>query len=66
MTAVNLSRFKFFLLAVTLLIPAAVFAQQYSLDWYKISGGGGTSTNGNYSITGTIGQSDAGGALLLE
>jgi hypothetical protein len=37
--------------------------QSYSVDWYKISGGGGTSTNGNYSITGTIGQPDASGAM---
>ena len=34
-------------------------AQQYSNNWYKISGGGGTSTNGPYAISGTIGQHDA-------
>src|SRR2546421_2007799 len=33
---------------------------QYSIDWYTIDGGGGTSTGGVYSITGTIGQPDAG------
>ena len=38
-------------------------AQSYSIDWYKISGGGGTSTNGAYSLTGTIGQPDAGMAM---
>jgi hypothetical protein len=38
-------------------------AQQYSVGWSKISGGGGTSTNGQYSVTGTIGQADAGGTL---
>ena len=37
--------------------------QSYSIDWYKIGGGGGTSTNGQYSVTGTIGQHDAGGAM---
>jgi hypothetical protein len=37
--------------------------QSYSVDWYKISGGGGTSTNGSYSVSGTIGQPDASGAL---
>ena len=31
-----------------------------SIDWYKVSGGGGTSTNGQYAVSGTIGQSDAG------
>jgi hypothetical protein len=38
-------------------------AQIYSIDWYKISGGGGTSASGAYSISGTIGQHDAGGPL---
>jgi hypothetical protein len=35
-------------------------AQTYSIDWFTIDGGGGTSTGGNYSVTGTIGQPDAG------
>jgi hypothetical protein len=35
-------------------------AQGYSVDWYKVSGGGGTSSGGMYSLTGTIGQHDAG------
>ena len=34
-------------------------AQSYSIDWYKIAGGGGTSSNGQYTISGTIGQHDA-------
>jgi len=37
--------------------------QPYSIDSFKISGGGGTSTNGQYSVSGTIGQADAGGAM---
>jgi hypothetical protein len=37
----------------------SMHAQTYSIDWHKISGGGGTSTGGGYSITGTIGQHDA-------
>ena len=32
---------------------------QFSIDWSTTDGGGGTSTNGQYSITGTIGQPDA-------
>jgi hypothetical protein len=36
---------------------------QYSLDWYKIAGGGGGSTGGVYSVSGTIGQPDASGAM---
>lgn len=39
------------------------WAQSYSITWYKIAGGGGTSTNGQYSVTGTIGQPDAGPAM---
>ena len=41
----------------------AASAQQYSNNWYKVSGGGGTSTNGQYTIRGTIGQHDAGGPM---
>ena len=36
---------------------------QYSIDWSKVSGGGGTSTGGVYSVTGTIGQPDAGAPM---
>lgn len=53
-------RIKF--LHICLWILSGIFcasAQNYSVDWYKISGGGGTSSNGNYSVTGTIGQPDA-------
>ena len=35
-------------------------AQNYSIDWFSIDGGGGSSTGGVYSVTGTIGQPDAG------
>ena len=33
---------------------------QYSIDWWSIDGGGGLSTGGVFSVTGTIGQPDAG------
>jgi len=42
-----------------LLLPAIGFAQSYSIEWYKVSAGGGTSTNGEFSVSGTIGQPDA-------
>jgi hypothetical protein len=42
------------------LIPGASFAQQYSIDWFTIDSGGGTSTGGVFSVSGTIGQPDAG------
>ena len=35
-------------------------AQSYSIDGYTVDSGGGTSTGGVYSVTGTIGQPDAG------
>jgi hypothetical protein len=35
-------------------------AQTYSIPWSKIAGGGGSSTGGVYSVSGTIGQHDAG------
>ena len=31
----------------------------YEIDWYTIDGGGGTSSGGNYVLSGTIGQADA-------
>ena len=52
------------LLWVALLFaPFVLRAQSYSIDWYKVAGGGGTSTNGQYLVSGTIGQPDAGGAM---
>ena len=55
------------LLLCFILLPSAccfrALGQSYSIDWYKISGGGGTSTNGQYSLSGTIGQHDAGGPM---
>jgi hypothetical protein len=53
---------KLFLL-LGLLIPGTGFTQSYSIDWYKIAGGGGTSTGGTYQVSGTIGQHDAGGPM---
>src|SRR5208283_3250718 len=38
-------------------------AQNYSIDWYKVAGGGGTSTGATYQVTGTIGQPDAGASM---
>ncbi len=54
---------KTLLLSLMLLFGAVGFAQQYSIDWHKIAGGGGTSTGGQYSLSGTIGQQDAGSAI---
>lgn len=53
----------------TRILPAALFgivgpleirAQSYAINWFTIDGGGGTSAGGKFSVTGTIGQPDAG------
>jgi hypothetical protein len=41
-------------------LPMCAQCQSYAIDWFTIDGGGGTSTGGVYSISGTIGQPDAG------
>lgn len=51
----------FCLLTSAFCLPA--LGQQYTIDWYKISGGGGTSTGATYQATGTIGQPDASAAM---
>jgi hypothetical protein len=35
-------------------------ANDFSLDWYTLDGGGGTSSGGGFEVMGTIGQPDAG------
>lgn len=44
------------MLTMALTVPA----QDYSIDWHTTDGGGGTSTGGPFSLSGTIGQPDAG------
>jgi hypothetical protein len=44
-------------------LAATALAQSYSVDWWKVAGGGGTSTGGVYAVSGTIGQHDAGGPM---
>ena len=53
-------------LASAFLWTPAAHAQtggNYDLSWFTIDGGGGTSTGGVYSVSGTIGQPDAGGPM---
>jgi hypothetical protein len=42
---------------------ATAMAQNYSIDWFTISGGG-ASSGGAYSVSGAIGQPAAGGPLV--
>jgi len=44
---------------LTCVLCVSARAQNYSIDWHTIDGGGGTSTGGVYSVSGTIGQPDA-------
>jgi hypothetical protein len=49
------------------LVPLAfclrAWGQSYSIDWFKVAGGGGISTGGTYQVSGTIGQHDTGGPM---
>jgi len=54
------TRWLLILALVSLAGSATVGAQTYAIDWFTIDGGGGTSTGGVYSVSGTIGQPDAG------
>jgi len=44
---------------VALFLATTASAQSYSINWYKIAAGGGTSSGGQYTLSGTIGQPDA-------
>ncbi len=50
------------LIILTLLSPGPASAQ-YAITWSTIDGGGGTSTGSVYSVSGTIGQPDAGATM---
>ena len=52
-------------LAALLIITAIVFAQSgdYTLSWWTVDNGGGTSSGGTYAVNGTLGQPDAGSLL---
>jgi len=52
-------------LAMALLLPvtivlAAQSGVEFALFWDTVDGGGGTSSGGGYTLSGTIGQPDAG------
>ncbi len=50
-----------------LAVPASA---QFAIDWWTVDGGGGASSGGNYALSGTIGQPDAGsmsgGTFILQ
>ena len=55
---------KRYILAAILAAGFSKAPAQFSIDWYTIDGGGGTSTNQSYAISGTIGQPDASAAMV--
>jgi hypothetical protein len=61
-----------FLISLALLISSLVLADLSGLDlsWWTVDGGGELSSNGPYSLAGTIGQADAaamsGGSYVLQ
>lgn len=61
---------KTFLTLGAVLLAAAAPAQPFSIDWYTVDGGGGTSTGGTFVLSGTSGQPEAGrmsdGRFVLE
>ena len=63
-------RLVLYLIAFSAFSTISAVAQDYRIDWHTINGGGGTSSGGPYSLSGTIGQPDAGtlggGDYVLE
>jgi hypothetical protein len=52
------------LLAAWLLLSLGqALAQPFAINWFAIAGGGGSGSDGTHSVSGTIGQTDAGGPL---
>jgi len=58
----SIKPFPSLLLTLVICVTGSFFthAQNFSIDWHTIDGGGGTSTGGVYSVSGSIGQPDAG------
>ena len=61
----NTKKFRQCLFGVFLLaaISLKTGAQNYSIEWFKIAGGGGINTNAQFALSGTIGQPDASGVM---
>ena len=47
-------------ITVVFILAFCAQAGDYQITWHTIDGGGGTSTDGDFALTGTIGQPDAG------
>ena len=51
------------LCAAWLFVPNPLNAQEFSLDWFAIAAGGGESSGGDFELSATVGQPDAGDTL---
>jgi hypothetical protein len=58
-----MKRIQIIFAAAFALVASIVLATPYAIDWWTVDGGGGTSTGGGYTVSGTIGQPDAGGPM---
>src|SRR3954470_24608897 len=56
----SFKRFAVLILRTLPLFLAPAPLAQYSIGWFSLDGGGGSSTGATYVATGTVGQSDAG------
>jgi hypothetical protein len=54
---------KKLLLSLFVSFSVSVALAQYAIDWFKVAGGGGTSTGGVFAVSGTIAQHEAGGPM---
>ncbi len=50
-------------ICAALLAGPIALAESYALDWHVVAGGGGTSSGGDYTLSGTVGQAEAGTTL---
>jgi len=48
------------LCSACLFVAASLAAQEFTLDWFAVAAGGGESSGGDFELSATIGQPDAG------
>lgn len=51
------------LMTIAMMVTVAAAADGYDLSWWTVDGGGGTSSGGDYTLSGTLGQPEAGAPL---
>lgn len=48
------------IVSILLVLVCGSAKAEYEISWYSIDGGGGTSSSAAYSLSGSVGQADAG------